>query len=105
MPLSASGPFRLQDKLAHRRKLRRRLRRVADRSEPFPFSSNRSRAIRWVRSDLLSRNVESSPANLKLRGLLKPSHHFRCAFPLLSALAANEHWNTQDRSQTNSSRS
>src|SRR5207302_7262481 len=101
--LSASVPFPLQDRLANMRKLLRRLRPVADRSEPFPCSSSRSRAIRWVRSDPLFRNAELLSANLTLRAPSKPSDHFRCAFPLLSVPAAIEHWNTQDRSQTNSS--
>src|SRR2546430_2762380 len=104
MPLSASGPFPLQDTLADMRKLLRRLRRVADRSEPFLFSSSRNRAIRWVRSDPLFRNVESSTTSLTLRAPSKPSHRFRCAIPLVSVPAAIEHSNTQDRSQTNSSR-
>src|SRR6266478_8219265 len=105
MPLCASGSFLLQDTPARTRRLLHRLRRVADRSEPFLFSLSRSRAIRWVRSAPLFRNVESSPANLTLRVLPKPSHQFRCAFPLLSVPAVDEHWNMQDRSQTNSSRS
>src|ERR1700690_2536766 len=100
---SASGLCRLHDKPAKMLQRPRRPRRVAGRNEPFLFSLSRSRVSRWVRSGLLFRNAESSPASPGLPVLLQPSHCLCSAFPLVSTLAAAVHLNTRAHFQTISS--
>src|ERR1700752_5029966 len=102
-PLSSSGFFPWPDKPASRPTQRHRLRSAADRSAPFPFSSNRSHVTRRAQNDLLFRSAESSPANPTPRVRLKSSRHCRRAFPRESKPVAGEHWSTQGRVQTNSS--